>query len=160
MTNQTDSQWRATAAFNYEFENLVDCVAAAIKHFLHRRSHVFIILWGGTRARWYLMPWSQYRHIPGDCPAASASAVFRGTFDQLRSIAQSFPLDMFAQEPSDEDTDADTETLSAPGGAAQGKTPLDETVDRIKEKIDSEPEKSPPREGEDGHDPLKTETEH
>ena len=127
MTKSTHSQWPAPPAFNFPYINLVDCVSAAIKHFLHRRSIVFVILYQIRLDRWFLMPWSQYRHISPAHEAATAPTIFRGTFDQLRSIAQSFPLDMFAQQPSDADIDDTTETPSAPDGAAKtDKELLDE----------------------------------
>lgn len=142
MAKQTDSQWRATPAFNREYLNLVDCVAAAIKHFLKRRSIIFVILYCVRLNVWYLMPWAQYRHIPRDHYAASAATIFRGTFDQLRSIAHSFPPDMFAQEPSDEDILATTETPSAPDGAE--KTEFDhgaygQTIDKKPKDKDADP---------------------
>ena len=136
MAKSTDSQWRATPAFNARYENLVDCIAAAIKHFLKRRSVVFVLLYHVRLNAWYLMPWSQHRHLPADHEAANATTVFRGNFLQLRSIAQSFPLDMFAQEPSDDDIDVSTETPSAPDGAEKPEPDNDrDQMDEAKQKL-------------------------
>ena len=136
MANPTESQWRASPAFNYQFESLVDCVAAAVKHFLRRPGCVFVILFSTRGLSWYIMPWSQYRHINVDHPATSAAIVFKGTYHQLRSLAMSFPCDLFAEVPPDQDDPFAAETAPAPGAAIRKPTePLDIRMERAKKAL-------------------------
>ena len=95
MTDPKKDNYRTVPAFNYEFEDLAECIASAVLEFSKRPAVIFVIMRHSHRAIWLVLPWTQYRSTPVDHPCHSSTIVFRGNLFDLRKIAYSFPPDLF-----------------------------------------------------------------
>ena len=130
MADPKKDNYRTIPAFNYEFDDLAECVASAVLEFTNRPAVIFVIMRHSHRAIWLVLPWSQYRSAPVDHPCHASTLVFRGNLFDLRNIAYSFPPDLFGHPifdpPIDKpaaDAPPDEAAQAALSGADNGSDP-------------------------------------
>ena len=130
MTDPKKDNYRTVPAFNYEFEDLAECIASAVLEFSKRPAVIFVIMRHFHRAIWLVLPWTQYISAPVDHPCHASTLVFRGNLFDLRKIAYSFPPDLFGDPifdpPIDKpatDAPPDEAAQAAQSGADNGSDP-------------------------------------
>ena len=79
--------------------SMLQAVYACAGYF-SKRTHIhFVILAAPDHFHFYVLPLSQFLHLPSTDQRASLPTVFSGCFTYLRDIALAFSPDLFAPTP-------------------------------------------------------------
>lgn len=86
--------------WDQSFSNLATAAAYAISYFFNRANQTFVIALHTKSRLWYVFPIKALPALSPDNPRHKVTVMFQGKFSHFRTLARSFPPDLFTAKPS------------------------------------------------------------